>query len=92
MPEDCGGTDEGTDRNTLELEHRVVGEEVDEWPEVTGSDAGVETDDLLGAQLVSCHAPSSEETCSRNGRTRSTGTGKTIVELFDDPISSSVCK
>ncbi len=29
---------------------------------------------------------------SSNGATRSIGTGKTIVELFADPISSSVCR
>ena len=34
----------------------------------------------------------SPECFSRNGFSRSIGAGKTIVELFEAPISSSVCR
>ena len=44
----------------------------------------------LGPLAFSAFSAFSASERSRNGRIRSTGAGKTIVELFDEPISSRV--
>ncbi len=46
----------------------------------------------LGPLAFSAFSAFSASERSRNGRIRSTGAGKTIVELLDEPISSSVCR
>jgi len=73
----------------------LAGRRLDQGRAGAGAASAVGGDDDEAARkgvAAQVYDESPELCCSRNGLIRSIGVGKTIVELFDAPISSSVCR